>query len=73
MDRIENTLSNSSPIVTSVFIAMGHVHQANAWPWHAHREQGDLIRLLLFFQNKESRLKIYFYNLLIYNLFINTE
>jgi hypothetical protein len=63
MDRIENTASSSCSIVAREFIATGTCLPSCCLATlrgETHRQQGELISLLLFFQNKESRLKIQF-------------
>jgi hypothetical protein len=60
-DRTENIASNSSCIVKSIFVAAGTglLSRCPATIGRIHRQQSDPISLLLFFQNKESRLKIF--------------
>jgi Na+/melibiose symporter-like transporter len=65
MSHIENTASKSST-VACVFIAIGicllsRCLAAIREDTQTQKQQGDLISLLLFFQYKESRLKIVVY------------
>jgi hypothetical protein len=39
------------------FVKIGSAIQKLIWDTQAHRQHGDCISLLLFFQNKENRLK----------------
>jgi hypothetical protein len=59
MDDIENTAPNSS-IVAWVFVTVGMCLPSHclATLGVTHIQQGDLTSLLLFFQNKASRLKM---------------
>jgi hypothetical protein len=55
-------MTSSGMIYIQSFIKIGSGIQKLLEEMHiqTHRQQGDLISLLLFFQNKESRLKMLF-------------
>jgi hypothetical protein len=62
MDRIKNTAFNSFSMAACVCAAAGTCLRSRCLATiggvkQAHRQQGNLISLLLFFQNKDSRLK----------------
>jgi hypothetical protein len=51
-------MGSGATIYASSFIKIGSAIQNLMRDSQTHRQRGDLISLLLFFQNKESRLKI---------------
>jgi hypothetical protein len=56
-DRTENTASESSSVVGCVFVAARYLPSRCLAMLGTHRQQGDLISVLSFFQNNESSLK----------------
>jgi hypothetical protein len=50
-------IRSGAMIYTSSFIEIGSSIQKSIVGIHSHRQHGDLICLLLFYQNKESRIK----------------
>jgi hypothetical protein len=58
-DRIQNTASNGSSIAACLFVAAGTCLPTRCLApiRGAHRQQGELINILLFFKNKKSTLK----------------
>jgi hypothetical protein len=62
-DHRENIVSDSSSIVACVSISIGMCLWSHCLATTGvggiHRQQGHLISILLFFQNKESRLKVH--------------
>jgi hypothetical protein len=71
IECIENTESSSSSIIVGAFTAMRACSQCCclATLEEEHRQQGDLIHRLLFFQNKKIRLKMYGFNTHNYTVF----
>jgi hypothetical protein len=53
-------MNSGNMISIPSFIKIGSGFQKLIGGIHTHRQHGDLISLLLFFQNKESTLKIVF-------------